>query len=260
MVTGLAVLFYLFFTINKNGPFRDINPFGVDPYDAVGSIAIQAALLLGWLTYGRALRLRESARQAVKVRLVLRGNALILSAVLATLAADAIAEVVSQIPLSYWGAVLRAEQAVMWLLCLGCVAAVPWAFHGLALPVPPRDLTPADGIDDLWALVRIPVVKVSRSLPRALVDSVTGFTSDRLFARAPWLNPRAHPWRFACALGFLVGLGLVLAQFREGAPPSFQIGLVVIGIFLGVEFAATVLGFAVLGGYLGLRPSFGIER
>jgi len=36
LIASAAVAFYLFFQINKGGPFRDINPFGQDPYDAVG--------------------------------------------------------------------------------------------------------------------------------------------------------------------------------------------------------------------------------
>jgi hypothetical protein len=35
-----------------------------------------------------------------------------------------------------------------------------------------------------------------------------------------------------------------------------KIGLLVAAIFLSAEFSATVLGFALFGGYLGLRPSF----
>ena len=59
LITLAALIFYLFFQINKGKPFRDINPFGEDPYDAVGSLAVQGALLIGILTYARALRLRE---------------------------------------------------------------------------------------------------------------------------------------------------------------------------------------------------------
>jgi len=70
----LAVLFALFFQVSKGGPFRDINPFGVDPYDAVGSFAFQGALLLGVLTYARALRLCADPSQAFKVRYIRRGS------------------------------------------------------------------------------------------------------------------------------------------------------------------------------------------
>jgi len=71
-----------------------------------------------------------------------------------------------------------------------------------------------------------------------------------------WLNPRQHPWRFTGTVGLLVGVLLVLAQLQEGLPPNLGIGLLVAGIFISVEFSATLVGFAVFGGYLGLRPSF----
>ena len=58
-ISALGIVFWLFFQVNKNGPFRDINPFAVDLYDAVGSFAVQGALLLGVLNSGRWL-LRQS--------------------------------------------------------------------------------------------------------------------------------------------------------------------------------------------------------
>ena len=41
MITLAAILFYLLFQVNKGGPVDEINPFDVDPYDAVGSFAFQ---------------------------------------------------------------------------------------------------------------------------------------------------------------------------------------------------------------------------
>ncbi|MBI3667692.1 MAG: hypothetical protein HY236_15930 [Acidobacteria bacterium] len=99
------------------------------------------------------------------------------------------------------------------------------------------------------------MTKASAVLPRAFVEWVACFHSDRFFANLPWVNPRNHPWRFACTLGLLAGVGLDLAQLQEGLPPNLEIGLLVAGIFISVEFAATLLGFAALGSYLGLRPS-----
>ena len=72
LISFAAIVFYLFFQINKGGPFRDINPFAEDPYDAIGSFAIQGALLIGFLTYARALRFWEDPAQAIKLRLNLR--------------------------------------------------------------------------------------------------------------------------------------------------------------------------------------------
>ena len=99
-------------------------------------------------------------------------------------------------------------------------------------------------------------VKGSAIFPTSVVDWVKRFNSDRLFARVQWLNPRKHPWRFTGAVGLLVGVLLVVAQLQEGLPPSLSIGLLLIGIFISVEFVAVLAGFAIFGGYLGLRPTF----
>jgi hypothetical protein len=255
-ITIAAVLFYLFFQVNKGGPFRYINPFGVDPYDAVGSFAIQIAILIGILNYARALRLWDDPAQAIKARLILRGNGLVLLVILITLISDAIAEIVRPFPPSYWGNVILVELALMFVLALTCTIALAIVFKRIETAAPPPDLTPADGIDDLWTLVRVPVARSSAILPRGIVEWAKRFDTDRLFARVPWLNPRTHPWHFACSLGLLVGVGLALAQLQEGLPPNLMIGLLVTGIFISAEFAATLLGYALFGGYLGLRPSF----
>ncbi len=259
-VTGLifcaAVVFYLFFQLNKGGPFRDINPFAKDPYDAVGSFAIQAALLISILTYARALRLRRDSAEVSKARLILRGNIFVLSVTLVTLIADAIAQVVHPSPPSYWSTVLLLELGFMFLLTFACAIGLSSVFGRLTTISPPNDLTPADGIDDLWTLMRVPVMKLGGILPPRFVDWVLSFSSDRLFAGVRWLHPRTHPWKFACGLGLLAGLGLALLQLQEGPPPSPKAGLLLAGIFIFGELGAALLGLAVFGGYLGLRPSF----
>jgi len=53
----------------------------------------------------------------------------------------------------------------------------------------------------------------------------------------------------------MAGVGLTLAHLQEGLPPNLPKGLLVAGIFISVEVVATLMGFAALGGYLGLRPS-----
>ena len=144
----------------------------------------------------------------------------------------------------------------MFILTFTCGLALWVIFRGLQTDPPQSNLTPADAIDDLWSLVRIPVVKGEAIFSPVMVDWVKCMNSDRLFARLQWLDPREHPWRFTGAVGLLVGVVLVLAQLQEGLPPSLAIGLLVAGIFISVEFTATLLGFAIFGGYLGLRPAF----
>jgi hypothetical protein len=256
LITIAAIVFYLFFEINKKGLFRDINPFGEDPYDAVGSFAIQIALLIGILTYARALRLRLDPALASRARLILCGNLLVVGAILVTLIADAVAEAVSRLPPSYWGNILLLELTAMFVLALACTTALALAYRHIPVQAPPVDLTPADGIDDLWTLVRAPVSLIDRRLPRGLVAWVRGYNSDWLFARLPWANPRRHPWRFVCLAGLVVGVGLFLAQLQEGLPPSLPIALILAVIFIGAEFAAAIIGYALFGGLLGIRPAF----
>ena len=203
----------------------------------------------------RALRLREDPTQAAKMRLIQRGNLLVLSAILVTLFTDGIAVTLHSIPSSVWGNLLLGELAGMLLLVLVCVLAFVAAFWYLPTETPPNDLTPADAIDDLWTLGRVPVSMLNTVLPRAAVEWVRRVNSNRLFARVPWCSPRLHPWRFACLLGILVGVSLVVVQLQEGSPPNVQTGLLVAGIFISAEFSATLAGFAFFGGYLGLRPS-----
>ncbi len=250
-----AIIFYLFFQINKRSPFVDANPFAADPYDAVGSIAIQLALLISLLSYARVLRMRDDPTQA-KERLILHGNILVLAALLITLCSDAIAIFIQPVVPSLWSNILIIELLSMFMLTFICGLALWAVFRGISTSSPPPNLTPADAIDDLWSLVRVPVVRGSKILPPAMVTWVKQFNSDRLFAHLQWLDPRRHPWRFTGTGGLLVGVLLVLAQLQEGLPPSLGIGLLLMGVFLSVEFIATLMGFAIFGGYLGLRPSF----
>jgi len=251
-----AVLFFLFFQVNKGGPFREINPFGVDPYDAVGSFAVQVALFIGLLTFARSLRLKEDSRQASKLRLIVRGSYLTLLAILVTLAADAVAEITSQGLRSAWGNFLLGELVVMYVLTLLVVIEAWIAYHHLQTEPPPASLTLADGIDDLWTLVRVPLRWAKRYFPGKLVDWLLRLDSDTIFSKFVWINPRRHAWRFAGVLGLMAGITLLLAQLTEGLPPNLRTGLLVIGIFIGAELGAVFIGYALFGGYLGLRPTF----
>ena len=55
------------------------------------------------------------------------------------------------------------------LLALVCTIPLVMVFGRIQTAASPPDLTPAGGIDDLWRLVRAPVVKVGAHLPRAVV-------------------------------------------------------------------------------------------
>src|SRR5579872_1670921 len=173
LVTFTTVAFYLFFATSEH--LGDANPF---PDRYAGWFGFQVALLTAIVTYARALRLRESVAQAAKARLILRGNIVVVSAVLIPLIADAAVECLNPIPPSYWGAILNWALLLMLALVFASVAALIAVFRRIRTPEPPPHLTPADGLDDLWALVRIPVLKARAILPARLVNWVRNFTSD----------------------------------------------------------------------------------
>ena len=253
-VTMTALVFCLFFETVKGGPFRAINPFGDDPYDAVGSFAIQIALVCSGLSYGRALRLRDDPSKIGSSRFILRGNVIVVCSIIATIAADTTALLLHPLPPTHWGRVL--ETGLAFVFVLGALSAIALvAVFPRIGPAAPMNLTLADGIDDLWALVRVSLKMARGILPRPWIDRADAFESEKVFARVAWLNPRIHPWRFASALGLLAGACLIAAEAQEGPPPDVATGLLVSAIFLSVELTATLLGFAVFGRYLGLRRS-----
>ena len=249
-----SVLFTLFFQVSKNGPFRQVNPFLNDPYDVVGSIAVQLALVVGLLSYARSLRWRNDTAQGPKAPLILRGNGLVLLGIFVTMVADLIAEIKVPVPPSYWGNLLRIGLAGMFLLIFICAIVLLLATRAASAIPPPPDLTLADAIDDLWSLVRLPVIKAGSLIPPRIVEWVKHMNSDWLFARMPAIDPRKHSWRFACAIGITVGVLLILGQLQEGLPPNAAAGVLVFSIFISVELVAALAGFAIFGGYLGLRP------
>jgi len=163
-----AILFCLFFQLNKSGPLGGVNPFAEDPYDAIGSFAVQTALLVGLLSYARALRVRSDASQATKARLVLRGDGLVLAAIIVTLVSDVLTEVTHRVPRSAWGNLLLAELVVVILIAFSSSLAPAITARAVPTTRPPDDLTPADAIDDLWALVRLPVSGARAVLGRYL--------------------------------------------------------------------------------------------
>jgi MFS family permease len=91
----LALLFLVFFQITKQIPaLAQVNPFGEDPYDAVGSFGIQVTLVAALLSFLRVLRpYRTREIITSQYLLILRGNGLSVISVAVTLVVDLIAMV-----------------------------------------------------------------------------------------------------------------------------------------------------------------------
>src|SRR4030042_1899332 len=250
-----AIGFAILWQVSKGVPFRAVNPFGQDPYDAVGSIAVQVALFVGALSWARFVRIRHDPSQSRMIPLIVRGDALVASAILVTIIADAIAVLAARVPQTSWGNLLLAGLAAVSASAMACLIALAASVPRLPPIEPPADLTPADAIDDLRIVVRRLVIRLRAFLPGRLVEWVEAFRAESAFRQVPWIDPRSHPWRFACASAILAGMALALAQLREGLPHSLESGLLVVFIFVGSEAAAVIAAFALFGKVLGLRPS-----
>ena len=91
----LALFFLVFFQITTQIPaIAQVNPFGEDPYDAVGSFGIQVTLATGLLSLLRVLRLYRT-RQIITSQypLILRGNGLSVISIAVTMVVDLVAMV-----------------------------------------------------------------------------------------------------------------------------------------------------------------------
>jgi hypothetical protein len=268
-----SLIFWAFFQISKKPIFAAVNPFADDPVDAIGSIAVQVALAVSLLTLARATQVSQApTAPTYKRRLIVRGNAVALLAIGITLAADTFMEL--QHPawnISIWGLLLVVGLgAVALITCAAGLATVAAAQRLSATPVPESLASGEAGslgeaLADLWALARNILAWLGHSLPwlsRPLhwIDGV----GNRLFVwmmNWPWIGPQSHPWRFCAAIALAGGVALAAAHgLEEGPPINLAIGVLVSSIFIGVEFVAVLIGYLVLGGFLGLRPPLRLHR
>lgn len=90
LVFLLSISFYVFFDKSKHIPaLAQVNPFSVDPYDAVGSFGIQVALFGAILSVIRAYRpYTGNENIANQELLIVRGELTVFLSVIVTLAAD----------------------------------------------------------------------------------------------------------------------------------------------------------------------------
>ncbi len=99
-VLVLAASFYLFFDRSKHvQALASVNPFSVDPFDAVGSFGVLLSLFVALLTLIRAFRPYPGMEITPGgLERILRGAAIVILSVGVTLAADAIAVLRQPIP------------------------------------------------------------------------------------------------------------------------------------------------------------------
>ena len=317
---GLAIIFYYFFQTTKHVPsLAAVNAFGEDPYDAVGSFAVQFAAFTSLLTFIRAFRPYQvdTTRERQQVLLV-RTAYLSCLAVAVTLVADIIAMLrhpslwmgtIAGYTLTAWlgGMTLLTVLVIVFLsyttrrlhlfstfvgwiraILLSITGILVLAFYPEALRqhLPGELLTIAVGIVFLFVLVWAIGTAIAPSVEASFEDIIDDMTAvyrwfaahikpsedssedsllvfgdlfEKLLAFSAiravlrLLNPRRHPWNLPIVPGIFLGIILFLAEMAGGGSPASLARLsMVAAIFIGVESAGILLGYAMFAKPLGL--------
>ena len=125
-----------------------------------------------------------------------------------------------------------------------------WAF-GIVIS-PSMEMPFEDFIDDLASVYRW---LKARTGDLAVLYNIFEKMRDVPFVRPvlSWLNPRKHTWNVCILIGLLMGFVLALAEtMAEGGPQQIGRFAIVAAVFMSLEGAGVLLGYALLAKPLGL--------
>lgn len=272
----LAAVFYWGFMFAKHSrALGDVIPFGVDPYDAVGSFAIFVALLVAVIAVVRAFRRYPAPLTAVQRLHLVRAQMAVVLVVLITVGTDALA--MARHP-GMWMHSPALATLIALLAGLGLVAlaverlvAGPdceqrsvrprWPTVGAAIAVAAAALGfyPERLIVGVWthlltvvvaavilfATTRVLLIAIVPDLPD---DASLETSTNRVFGRAA-------RWGIVTLIGAAFGASAFLGELSEGSSPNpIARVLAVAAVFLGLAIAGIAVAFAFLGAPLGLAP------
>ncbi|HUZ04273.1 MAG TPA: hypothetical protein VMU62_02860 [Acidobacteriaceae bacterium] len=275
----VSILFYLFFDTSKHYPaFSSVNPFAEDPYDAVGSFGIQAALLLALLSCMRAFGpSRASSVSENRKAFLARTQMMAILAIGITLAGDTIAMLRHP---SLWTGPDSGHRLAVLLVGIGVLSAVVGCLlyrftRGITLPVVPNTWNRAAIISIACALILALYPETLRhGLFGALFTVIVGMAllfipmRELGIALVPyrteagqhdarwlrWFYSRRYLWSLVVIAGILTGLFFALAELREnsGWPHLSRHVLFVALIYASLETVGVLMGCVLLRKPLGL--------
>ncbi|MRR28997.1 hypothetical protein EG834_01370 [bacterium] len=270
VITAIAVLFVLFFNFTKQNPaLSAINPFATDPYDAIGSFGIQAAMFFAGLSLFRTYYSIITGRQTEDWTLFLvRSQIVTILTVIVTLTADWVTMIRH---LTLWlgkpGGLQLAQLTLgFWLAVILLLATILHSTAGAGIVIPKRS----------WQKPLIATVLVIlglffypediiESTPGALLTVVIGAVFLFLLVRqwaevfSPTMVNQAREvtpvwaWGGVILAGIILGLAVVMRELTTGGSTVDLSGkAAVIAIYVGLEIAGVLIGYTFLGTYLGL--------
>ena len=279
LVFLVSVLFFLFFEISKHNPlFSPSNAFAEDPYDGIGSMGIQAALLLAALSLLRAFWRYPIHEPSVnRMVIIARTQMMAVLAVGVTLTADFVAMLRYR---SMWlssagGHLLAVLVAGLALLTATAGLFVYRQARGIALPKVPNVWSRAVAIcfaavfvlafyPENWrkstpgALLTVLVGTVLLVVPMwalgsALIPYREGIDRNDP-ARVALSYLQKYQWGFIVLAGAVAGCCIGLRELWEpGGWPQLTSRIVfVIAVYIGLETAGILIGYGFLRKPLGL--------
>lgn len=274
-VSFLAALLYAFFQGSKQfAPLSRVNPFSIDPYDAIGSFGFQAAFLLAGLSLLRSMTIKPAPSGEAELLLARTQIASVL-AVAITLVADIVAMVRHP---DFWSGTAPGRLLAGLVICLILVTAMVglrvYRYGrrlGVPLAVGARQRALVVCLAALLVLAVYPETSTRGRFGALLaiaVGTVLLFLPIRMLVVAILPGSRTHGgsdrsrlvsgWSVAVvAFAVLAGLLAALGQSTEGGggPHLFTNGRLapVVLVFVGFEGAAILTAYALLAKPLGLR-------
>ncbi|HTY58881.1 MAG TPA: hypothetical protein VMF59_08680 [Bacteroidota bacterium] len=289
-------LFVLFFDRAKHDPaFTGVNPFAVDPYDAVGSFGVQLGIVCAIIAVIRATRTDLKTESLYnRYTYTLRAIGVTQIAIIVTMCANLAALI--RVP-SAWGGsskgillatltggllslasgsslcliVLAKRREVCSKNPLGRPQIIPFLVFLILLGIYPAGwregvagamLTALAGMVFLFYSVTI-LSKAMFPCPdipeRDLVDDCTGILRG-LFPRLGNLfaqfDPRNHQWTLLALVSILAGGTLGVAEITKAPASETTVGaFAVAAVFLLIESAGIFIGYALLRRFLGIVRS-----
>jgi len=274
-IFGLAVAFYFFFMTTKHdAALSQIIPFAFDPYDAIGSFAIETAAFLGILSFIRTIRLFLKGKPEVEQQVFLARTQMgVVLAVLLTLVGDAVA-MLRHLP--QWTGHTATNELLLFIvsmLLLAIVVGILVYFYARNIGLPR-----IPGVWEKATIVFVAMVVILAFYPENLIISTVGelFTvvvgALLLFvpmwalgdALIPYtlekqeqknlLVQYKYQWIVVIFLGICIGLlYLVFGESTEsGRGIQFFQHIRVVLVYVGLEVSAVLTGYTFLRKQLGL--------
>jgi Ca2+/Na+ antiporter len=279
IVFVLALAFFAFFDVTKHDPsLSAVNPFGEDPYDAIGSFGVQAAIFLGLLALLRAFRPFQAGAPSEEQRLfLLRAQLAAVLAVVITLVGDGVA--LARHP-SLWlgsaaGGRLSALLGGLFLCAVatgvlvyrsarnarGPARSRPWRRAALvslaavvALALYPESIRQSTA----GALFTVVVGALLLFAPlwavlAALLPDGTAVSRREQRMASGWLARHTLQWVLVVCVGLFLGALLFVAEAtQEGVAQDVAKRVFVMLVFVGLETIGVMIGFGFLRTPLGL--------